>query len=416
MQQDTKVLDEHVQEEMKMHQSNHLLRAFQSSLYTLDRYHEHIVCVPYEHYETKAKKEHCRAHKNRESQKKKMHASLQHALTGIVLAGFLGLSSYVPSSVTPSPSIPREETTTYSVSNSTARKTTFAKPNAKNPIHWEAFAGEGIVPILTYHGFDGKRYDDPLRQRYQLSPEAFRKQLLWMHAQGFQTLPLDAYVRGDYSLLLPGKKPLIITADDAYPEQFLARRTKEGTLEVDPSCMIGVLLAVASLHPDFGHYATLFVDFDNTPFGQEDLLEEKLHFLLDNNIGIGTHTSRHRRLDKLSIQEALQELALPYVFLEQYLGERIDEVNLHAYPYSIPPCPEVLAIIQKEGGVPYKGKVYPLIAAFHAQGKEHPSSFAPFDDPLHIVRREVYHTNYNQLLTKKEQYIAQMQVVYVHAQ
>jgi hypothetical protein len=90
------------------------------------------------------------------------------------------------------------------------------------------------------------------------------------------------------------RAPVMITFDDGWQDQFNMLVSADGsTTSTDGRSAVGILEAFCSEHPDFGRGAVFFISWDKIPFGQDDLLEEKLNFLLDNGYCIGNHTLRH---------------------------------------------------------------------------------------------------------------------------
>lgn len=70
--------------------------------------------------------------------------------------------------------------------------------------------GELLIPILLYHHIS----DDPIFDRYAVTPKVFAEQLQWLTDNGYQTISLRELVSAiKYGKKLP-PKPFVITFDD----------------------------------------------------------------------------------------------------------------------------------------------------------------------------------------------------------
>jgi hypothetical protein len=129
-----------------------------------------------------------------------------------------------------------------------------------------------------------------------------------------------------------GKRPLMLHFDDGWPEHLAFVEEPDNGLAVDPDCVLGMLETFCSEHPDFGKGATFYVSWDKVPFGQGDMVEEKLNLLLDLGYDVGNHTYRHSSFMKLAPE--LWEDAI-YLALNRFhrdLGLRTCQVRTVAYP------------------------------------------------------------------------------------
>ena len=78
------------------------------------------------------------------------------------------------------------------------------------------------IPVLEYHGISTK----PLKVSYapyNVDLPAFKRQMSWLHSQGYQTITADQYVKWIYRqpVSLPAK-PILITFDDGRIDSPLA--------------------------------------------------------------------------------------------------------------------------------------------------------------------------------------------------
>ncbi|MEM4756235.1 MAG: polysaccharide deacetylase family protein [Candidatus Woesearchaeota archaeon] len=212
------------------------------------------------------------------------------------------------------------------------------------------------TPVLMYHHI--RNHDN---DRFSVSPATFRQQLKTLYEKGYQTISIEAYVNNDFSSLLPGKKPVVITFDDGWENQF-RYLYQNGKKIIDPTCAVGILDAFAKEYPQFGKAATFFISYDKIPFGKADEVKEKFTYLLNNGYSIQNHTANHKRLDKLSREQIEQEYLSAKKKTETYL----DSTLLKQYPATM----RIVAI-------PYGANVPQTIRAqlsnqVHNQHQEHP--------------------------------------------
>jgi len=199
----------------------------------------------------------------------------------------------------------------------------------------------GKIPILMYHKI-GVPED-----RYTVSPQRFREHLEKLYEHNFQLISIEDYVNKDFSSLLPGKKPALITFDDADKGQFRFV-TYKGKLMydefaqplVDPECAVGILLDFHKEHPDFDKNAAFFIDFVNkyhdfeAPFLQEKFVKLKLLYLLNEGFEVCRHTYAHINLGRSSLEEFRKDEQMFNAACENYLGRKACLIeNILAYPY-----------------------------------------------------------------------------------
>lgn len=188
--------------------------------------------------------------------------------------------------------------------------------------------------IIAYHRIDVHQGNDR-QARYTVAPESFRKHLSLLYDHGYKALTLDEYMQG---MKTPHDKTVLLTFDDAHPGQFrMIQDTSDGNWVVDPDCAVGIMESFYKTHPDFGKGAVFFVDFDNTPFGQDSLVGMKLTWLLAHGYDIGNHTVQHKRLDRIRDDEVFFQIGEAYRRLKKHIGSDTQRVVSLAYPYSIPP-------------------------------------------------------------------------------
>ena len=175
------------------------------------------------------------------------------------------------------------------------------------------------------------------------SPAKFRKDLETLYDMGFRPVTVSEYV-GNRMILPPGAAPVVITFDDAHPNQFYIR--KDGS--IDPKSGVGVWADFAKTHPDFpvkGTFYTLPV-----LWGQKKLIKEKIDMLRGWGSEIGNHTYNHRFLGRLSDEQVKSEIAKMNDLLVSY-----------GIPPNMPFCPPYGEYPQNKSlckSFIYKGKTY----------------------------------------------------------
>ncbi len=214
----------------------------------------------------------------------------------------------------------------------------------------------GKVPILMYH-----KIGTP-EDRFTVSSENFKNHLQKLYEHDFQLISAEEYLKQDFSSLKPGKKPAVITFDDADEGQFRFATYNNklvfdefGNPVIDPDCAIGILMDFYSKRPDFGKKASFFIDFvdqyhkEEAPFIQESLVKLKLNYLLKEGFEVCKHTYSHPDMRRGSINDVKKEEARLRTALEYYLGDKAILVkNIFAYPYgSIPEDKEVIEYVNQ---------------------------------------------------------------------
>lgn len=200
------------------------------------------------------------------------------------------------------------------------------------------------------------------------SPEAFRKDLERLDTMGFRPVTARDWLAG--GMALPkGASPVVMTFDDANPDQFQLR--EDGT--VDPNCGVGVWLAYAKAHPDFPVRATFFVL--PTMWGQPKWVAKKLEMLRGWGCEVANHTISHVALRKQTDERVKQEIGDAAIALAK-LGEK-GPFNL-AYPLGS--TPKNAALLK---GFPYKGGKITVASGFLVGADPSPT---PPKDVYHIPR------------------------------
>ncbi|MBT3407260.1 polysaccharide deacetylase family protein [Candidatus Woesearchaeota archaeon] len=162
------------------------------------------------------------------------------------------------------------------------------------------------VPILMYHEIGNSNEYSP---RYVVSPNMFKKHLNALYEDNFVSISLDEYITGTYKHILKGKKPMIITFDDATIGQFRYITNNEGEKIIDPDCGVGIMQTFSKKNPDFRMKAAFFIDYVNkvgnfeVPFKQNGYEINKINDLIDMGFDIGSHTLEHVNLKNATKKE-----------------------------------------------------------------------------------------------------------------
>jgi hypothetical protein len=223
----------------------------------------------------------------------------------------------------------------------------------------------GAVMVLEYHriGEEG---------RWSRSPENFRSDLGLLYEQNYRAIRLSDFASGKIDVAA-GCSPVVFTFDDSDPSQFRYIQ-QDGQDVIDPNCAVGIMEDFKKEHPDFNMTATFYV-LPNL-FGQDDSIETKLHFLVDNGYDIGNHTVNHYSLSTLSDSKVVEELAGNVSLVQKYLPN-YQEMSI-ALPNGEEPKNQDLL---KEGSA--NGTQYKLIASLLVGANPSP---APWDTSFDAMR------------------------------
>jgi len=233
----------------------------------------------------------------------------------------------------------------------------------------ESIAKERI-PILEYHNFDTEN------ARWTRSPESFYNDLLWLYSNDYRPITVQQFLKMKFPLE-KGKKPFLITFDDASKGQF--RILDDGS--IDPNCAIGIMDKFHEDHPDFGTASTFFVLPHS--FGQPKHISEKLKYLISSGREIGNHTFGHEDLATLSAKEIQKTLAKNKAYVDEQLEKDYSSGAL-AYPLGHYPDDKKLFNFIKNGQ--YNGTTYHIDAGFLVGARPAITPYNKDFDPYEIRR------------------------------
>jgi peptidoglycan/xylan/chitin deacetylase (PgdA/CDA1 family) len=236
----------------------------------------------------------------------------------------------------------------------------------------------GSIMVLEYH-----RIGEP-EARWTRSPTGLRRDLERLWEQGYRPVPLTDLVRGVMELPA-GTSPVVLTFDDSSPGQFRYLE-RDGQLQIDPDCAVGILEAFAGLHPGFSPRATFFVlpaaAEPHRLFGQPEHEARKLRYLVSHGFELGNHTLWHADLSKYPEAVVRGQLARAQQRIEQIVPGY--HLRTLALPMGHYPRRLEWAIRGHAAGAIYEHE-----AILTAGGGPAPSPFSVRFDRYHIPRVQV---------------------------
>ncbi|MEB3197490.1 MAG: polysaccharide deacetylase family protein, partial [Candidatus Sericytochromatia bacterium] len=193
----------------------------------------------------------------------------------------------------------------------------------------------GYIPVLEYHRFG------PKEERWTRTPANFRKDLAFLHANGYYLINMADMAAKRFAVPA-GKKPVVLTFDDSTEGQFRYVKDAKGQYKtgpngkkvIDPDCAVGMLDAFQAAHPDFGRGSTFYVL--PSGFDQDGVIGEKFRYLVDTGREIGNHTWTHESLATLSPSKIEAHLSRLQAFVSKEVGKPYPITTL-ALPFGIGP-------------------------------------------------------------------------------
>jgi peptidoglycan/xylan/chitin deacetylase (PgdA/CDA1 family) len=241
----------------------------------------------------------------------------------------------------------------------------------------------GRIPILMYHSIGdtvtGRGASLSARLGLNVSAAKFRDQLETMYKAGWYPVNMRDVLNP--RLVVPkGKTPFALTFDDARRSQFYYR--KDGS--IDPTCALGVLLA---MHKKYGeewpNRASFYVlpdsKYNPPPFGQKELVNKKLKFLVDQGFEIANHSTSHHSMSNMSANQLQQEMEVCYKYVKA--REPRATMDTMALPYGAAPRNKSLWNVLLEGKSVSASSSYHNRCILMAWGD---ASYAPIDKRFDI--------------------------------
>jgi peptidoglycan/xylan/chitin deacetylase (PgdA/CDA1 family) len=237
------------------------------------------------------------------------------------------------------------------------------------------------VPVLMYHMLDNSYY--------WINTASFKWQLEELAKSGFSTIRADAFMRGDFSAIPEGRKPVLLTFDDGRNSQF--RMLENG--QADPESGVGILELMAEKYPAFGKFAVFYIYLSIVPFGvldPPDRWKEKINYLQNNGFEIGNHTYDHQILTKFPPDKLRRNLDQFYNEMDLVEGCNIAEIMTLCYPGG--EVPRERQVIEN-----YEYKGLPLLGCFTAWGGKSLIPIHPEADQFNLPRYDGTNENIRQI-------------------
>ncbi|GAA3233526.1 polysaccharide deacetylase family protein [Actinocorallia longicatena] len=200
-------------------------------------------------------------------------------------------------------------------------------PPKPQPASAEATAAKadelGQVPVLMYHRIVAKKAADLDR-----TPKELRTELEALATAGYVPVTAAEYVQGKIDIPL-GKHPVVLTFDDGYPDHIAL----DAQGAPAPDTAAGVIMDVASRHPEFRPVATFYVIKDPFQLGATGP-DPTLTWLVDHGFEVANHTSTHPDLSRLSEKKVQKEIGDQEKLVQKLTGR---PSITFAYPYGAVP-------------------------------------------------------------------------------
>lgn len=196
----------------------------------------------------------------------------------------------------------------------------------------------GKIPVLMYHVINCSA------GRLSVCPDSLHDQLHYMHERGFRAVTLDEYTNNNFTRLVSGERPYLLTFDDSEQSQFILRNGV-------PSSQSAVAI-IERFRVDY-HVrvpATFFAITSKPLFGERQTELDKLEYLVAHDFSIGNHTDKHENLTRASTARATAAFKTADETLTYLLGSNWGSTHTAAYPY---------------GGLPQRPQRDSLAVALH---------------------------------------------------
>ncbi|MTI80426.1 MAG: hypothetical protein FH758_06000 [Firmicutes bacterium] len=232
----------------------------------------------------------------------------------------------------------------------------------------------GQVPILVYHLIGEEE------GRWTRTPENFRRDLQELYDSDYVLVSLSEYISGDMDVP-EGKSPAVITFDDSTAGHFRLIEKEDGETMVDPDSAVGILKEFGEEHPDFGHYATFFINAE--PFGQPQYWKKKLQLLDEWGFEIGNHTYGHQNLGGLTPEQVGDQI----VRLQEHIQQALPDFKPNLFAIAQDGIPqEYNSMVSGE----INGVKYQHDAVLRWAWRAYESPFHKDYDPYQIQRIQVF--------------------------
>lgn len=226
----------------------------------------------------------------------------------------------------------------------------------------------GEIPVIMYHQLREDGGGD-----YDMTPEAFRDELVGLHEAGYVAITTDELTSGRIDVPA-GTTPVVLTFDDSTRSQFAL--TEDG--EVDPDTKVGIMLELADELDDFVATGSFYVLQSLFGVAEEQgaALLAELH---DLGFELGNHSFSHANLSQLDAEGVQEELALGAQNIRDAVPDA--EVTTISLPFGVNPEDRSLLGEGSFDGIDYSHAGALLVGSGPA-----PSVFHTDFEPLAIPR------------------------------
>lgn len=204
----------------------------------------------------------------------------------------------------------------------------------------------GKVMVIMYHSLGSQK------NAYTVTPEKFRKDLERLYSLDYVLVSLNDYVNNTMDVPA-GKSPVVITFDDGHISNFKVE-VVDGENQIDPNSAVGILEEFSKENPSFGKSASFMLN--GSPFGQSELMDYKLNYLIDHGYEIGNHTIGHMNLKHATKEQIQSQLGEEIKYINQFIKSKY-VINTLALPFGARPESEQLKKLLVSGihdGLAYK--------------------------------------------------------------
>jgi len=256
------------------------------------------------------------------------------------------------------------------------------------------------IPVLMFHRINESG------KRYSVSPANFRYILDKLHRNDYFALSLEQFYTGNFSGIPVGKKPFLITFDDASKGQFEYINGK-----IDSDCAVGIMEDFFNNNRDFGRGAVFYESYFGIdreyiePFNGD--MKEKNDFLIEHGYNIGSHTVIHNNNRNATIKDIKEQTITMNALLQYHTDVDMNkQIRTYAHPYgAVPRDPFVKAYLESQ---------HNIIMLATGGMSSHPLS-KKFN-PKEVPRIEADMTTFYAFFNRSEQYeISDMDSLYYEA-
>ncbi|HYH11857.1 MAG TPA: polysaccharide deacetylase family protein [Thermomicrobiales bacterium] len=205
----------------------------------------------------------------------------------------------------------------------------------------------GRVPILMYHAFV---HNVEHTDEWTITFDQLREQLNWLRDNDFVAVGLNGMLDREFDIPA-GKRPVILTFDDASAGQFGLQEAPGGGFEVKPDTAVGVLEEYRQAHPGFIQTA-FFAVLPYNCFASEDdpsTCEERLTWLVEHDYEIGNHTMGHENLTNVSIERFKEEIVGPIHWINERISGKNNLSEVLVLPFGAYPASEDFVALLFDG-------------------------------------------------------------------